>query len=131
MKRFSNFDEPRFTDTEGKYHTKRAELFSKTSVDYACTIPNILMPRQVFARNLARTKLFELSIDVHGSIVECGSHRGDGLGLFYHLTATLEPTNINRKIISFDTFTRFPDVSDKDPDFARKGRLSDVDFDLL
>ena len=71
--------------------------FAKVEASFALSISNVLSSRQVIARNLARTKLFELQLDIHGSVVECGSHRGDGLGLFYHLSSVLEPTNLNRK----------------------------------
>ena len=116
---------------EEKYNVQMSELLAKVEPSYALSISNVLSSRQVIARNLARTKLFELQLDIHGSVVECGSHRGDGLGLFYHLSSVLEPTNLNRKIISFDTFSGFPSVSNNDLNFAKTGRLSDADFEFL
>ena len=66
--------------------------------------------RQDFGSNLVRTKLFEMTLSMHGSIVECGPYRGNGLGLYYNLSSVLEPTNINRKTISFDTFNGFAPI---------------------
>ena len=40
-----------------------------------------------------------------------------------NLSSVLEPTNINRKIISFDTFKGFPSVSKKDRSFAKMLRF--------
>jgi len=116
---------------EKKYHQQMEQLLKTKDAAFALSLSNVLNSRQTIARNLARTKLFELQLETQGSIVECGSHRGDGLGLFYQLSSVLEPTNINRKIISFDTFTGFPSVSEKDLDFAKIGRFSDVDFEFL
>jgi hypothetical protein len=113
------------------YNKKKSELLKGKDTEYALSISNVLTSRQVFARNLARTKLFEVSLNVPGCVVECGSHRGNGLGLYYNLSSTLEPTNFNRKIISFDTYEGFPSTSEKDLDFAKKGQMSDVDFGFL
>ena len=122
---------PRYSSKEEKYNAQMSELLDNVEPSFALSISNVLNSRQEVARNLARTKLFELQLETHGSVVECGSHRGNGLGLFYQLSSVLEPTNLNRKIISFDTFTGFPSVSKNDLDFVKKGRLSDVNFEFL
>ena len=121
----------RYKPEEELYHKKLEKLLESVDSAFALSLSNVLISRQNMSRNLARTKLFEFQLEIQGSIVECGSHRGDGLGLFYQLSSVLEPTNINRKIISFDTFSGFPDVSENDLDFAKVGRLSDVDFEFL
>jgi len=122
---------PRQNTLEEKYNERMSQLLKKVNSSFALSLSNVLNSRQTIARNLARTKLFEFQLEIHGSVVECGSHRGDGLGLFYQLSSIFEPTNINRKIISFDTFSGFPSVSENDLDFAKTGRLSDVDFEFL
>jgi len=123
--------EPRLNISEEKYQRKMVALLEKTDASFALSLSNVLNSRQLMARNLARTKLFELQLNVQGCVVECGSHRGDGIGLFYQLSSVLEPTNINRKIISFDTFSGFPNTHENDLKFAKSGRLRDVDFDFL
>lgn len=125
------FQNPRNNKNEKEFNKKIKTFINKIPVEYALSISNVLNSRQVFSQNLARTKLFEMSLSTQGCIVECGSYRGNGLGLYYNLSSVLEPTNINRKIISFDTFEGFPSVSKKDPLFAKKGRLNDVNFSLL
>ena len=123
--------ETKHNENEKIYNQKKTELLKGKDAEYAISIANVLISRQAFSRNLARTKLFEISMNVPGCVVECGSHRGNGLGLYYNLSSTLEPTNFNRKIISFDTFEGFPSVSTKDLDFAKEGQMSDVDFNFL
>ncbi len=82
--------------------TEKLENFSK------------YVPRQNMARLLARYEIFKHILDVQGSIVECGVLFGGGLMSFAQLSAILEPYNFQRRIIGFDTFTGFPEVSEED-----------------
>lgn len=70
--------------------------------------------RQTIARFLAYYEIFKRQLHVKGSIVECGVHNGGGVMAWAKLSSTLEPYNYHRKIIGFDTFTGFPDVSEVD-----------------
>jgi hypothetical protein len=72
------------------------------------------VPRQNLARFIARYELFKLIQDVQGSIVECGVLFGGGLMSFAKLSTILEPYNFQRRIIGFDSFTGFPDISPAD-----------------
>src|SRR5436309_7241511 len=72
------------------------------------------VPRQNLARFLARYEIFKRIMDVQGSIVECGVLFGGGLMSFANLSVILEPYNFQRRIIGFDTFTGFPEVSEQD-----------------
>jgi hypothetical protein len=63
---------------------------------------------------MVRYELFKLIKEIQGSIVECGVLFGGGLLSFAKLSAILEPYNFQRRIIGFDTFTGFPDVSEED-----------------
>jgi hypothetical protein len=53
-------------------------------------------------------------LDVKGSIIECGVHRGFGTMTWAKLSAILEPVNLTRRVYGFDTFEGFPTISDKD-----------------
>jgi len=81
------------------------------------------VPRQNLARFLARYEMFKLIQDIQGSIVECGVLFGGGLMAFAQLSTILEPYNFQRRIIGFDTFTGFPEISDKDTQ-GKKDRKS-------
>ena len=70
--------------------------------------------RQNLTRLIALYEIFKLSLDVKGSIVECGVNQGFGVMTWAKLSAILEPTNLTRRIYGFDTFEGFPGVSDQD-----------------
>ncbi len=72
------------------------------------------VPRQSLARFLARYEMFKLIENVQGSIVECGVQYGGGLMSFANISTICEPYNFQRRIIGFDTFTGFPEVSETD-----------------
>lgn len=83
-------------------NTEKLENFSK------------YVPRQNLARFLARYEIFKQIKDVQGSIVECGVLFGGGLMSFAQLSAILEPYNFQRRIIGFDSFEGFPEISEED-----------------
>ena len=70
--------------------------------------------RQALAKFLARYEIFQRSLRVNGSIIECGVLHGAGLLTWAKLSSILEPANHTRKIIGFDTFTGFPAVDAAD-----------------
>ena len=55
-----------------------------------------------------------MTLDIKGSVVECGVNQGFGVMTWAKLSAILEPTNLTRRIYGFDTFDGFPEVSDQD-----------------
>lgn len=70
--------------------------------------------RRHLARFIVRYELFKKILDVKGSIIECGVYEGGGLLGWAKLSSILEPYALNRKIIGFDTFEGFPEISKKD-----------------
>ena len=72
------------------------------------------VPRQTLTRFLSRYELFKRILSVQGSIIECGVFHGGGLMTFAQLSAILEPLNFQRKIVGFDTFSGFADLSEED-----------------
>ncbi|HBL46023.1 MAG TPA: dTDP-6-deoxy-L-hexose 3-O-methyltransferase, partial [Planctomycetaceae bacterium] len=70
--------------------------------------------RQSITKLLARYEIFRQQLEVNGSIVELGVHRGASLMAWAQFSAILEPVNYLRKIIGFDTFEGFPSLSEKD-----------------
>ncbi|MGH2883020.1 MAG: TylF/MycF/NovP-related O-methyltransferase [Solirubrobacteraceae bacterium] len=71
-------------------------------------------PRQDLARFLVKHEIFKRVLDVQGSVVECGVFFGGGLMTWAQLSAIYEPVNHQRRVIGFDTFEGFPDVTDAD-----------------
>ncbi|MAC51604.1 MAG: dTDP-6-deoxy-L-hexose 3-O-methyltransferase, partial [Gimesia sp.] len=70
--------------------------------------------RQSITKLLARYEIFQQQLEVNGSVVELGVHRGASLMAWAQFSAILEPVNYLRKIIGFDTFEGFPSLSEKD-----------------
>ena len=70
--------------------------------------------RQSITKLLARFEIFKKQLDVNGSVVELGVHRGTSLMAWAHFSAILEPVNYLRRIIGFDTFEGFPSLSEND-----------------
>ena len=72
------------------------------------------VPRQYLTYFLVRYELFRKVLNVHGSIVECGVFAGGGLMAFAQLSAIFEPVNHQRRIIGFDSFEGFGEMSAED-----------------
>ena len=70
--------------------------------------------RQSITKLLARYEIFKKQLEVNGSVLELGVHRGASLMAWAHFSAILEPVNYVRKIVGFDTFEGFPSISEKD-----------------
>ncbi len=80
--------------------------------------------RQVFARYLALYEIFKMALEVQGDIVECGVNWGGGLMAFAQFSSILEPVNLQRRIIGFDTFEGFPSITKQD----RKGEATTTEM---
>jgi len=92
------------------------------------------VPRSTIARFLTKYEMFKKVLNVQGSIIECGVFLGGGLMTWAQLSAILEPANHQRRIIGFDTFTGFPDISKEDKSeqtstIARKGSMKSAAYD--
>jgi hypothetical protein len=94
----------------------RAKYLRKIDSVSVADSPNLYMDRRLFAQTIAKIKIFEMSKNVQGSIIECGVHRGNSLMLFMHLCSVYSPVSFNKKIIGFDSFEGFADISAEDPD---------------
>ncbi len=70
------------------------------------------------SKNLSRILfmdfLFRSVLDVQGVVMEFGTRWGQNLALFSALRGIYDPFNRHRKIIGFDTFEGFPEISEKD-----------------
>lgn len=109
-------DAQKFTAHEEHYKqalTRHVEESNLSSLDKMNNFARYVQ-RKVLSRFLVRFKLFEQVLNVHGNVIECGVHNGGGLMAYAQFSATLEPFNIQRKIVGFDTFEGFPSVHAKD-----------------
>jgi hypothetical protein len=78
------------------------------------------------ARILFMDFLFRQIVDVQGVVIEFGTRWGQNMALFSALRGIYDPFNRHRKIIGFDTFEGFPQISDQDgtSDLMREGQLA-------
>ena len=67
------------------------------------------------SKNLSRILfmdfLYREAVDVQGVVMDFGARWGQNMALFAALRAIYEPYNRHKKIIGFDTFSGFPNVS--------------------
>lgn len=111
--------------------SKRLELYDLFD---NCPIPKeqVLSNLGLFlnSKNLSRilfmNHIYQLQINVHGVIMEFGTRWGQNMGLFASLRGIYEPFNRHKKLIAFDTFEGFPEITSEDGDspMMRKGELS-------
>ena len=96
---------------------------------------SLYTPRQDITTFLVRYEIFKRVLEVQGSIIECGVLRGAGLMAWAQFSAIFEPTNHQRHVIGFDTFSGFPKLSEQDraseSEEARPGGLAVDSYDHL
>lgn len=92
-------------------------------------------PRQDLTNFLVRYEIFKRVLEVQGSIIECGVLRGGGLMAWAQFSAIFEPTNHQRRVVGFDTFSGFPRLSKQDraseSEQACRGGLAVDSYDHL
>jgi hypothetical protein len=83
-------------------------------------------PKRSIARFLCKHEIFKSILDTNGVIIECGLFNGAGLFSWAHFSNIYEPTNYNRKIIGFDTFSGFSSLSNNDANIDKNPRIGDL-----
>ncbi len=86
----------------------------------------LYMNRQLLSRILFLQELYRRIVEVHGVVIEFGTRWGQTMAVFHGLRGMMEPFNMNRTLVCFDTFEGFPgvDVQDGTYEHARAGGLS-------
>lgn len=104
----SNNDLDQFSAIEDLFNNDPIDLIEKIEA-----FPRYIS-RQCLGKFLTKYELFKQILHVNGSIVECGVLHGAGTLSWAKLSSLFEPANHPRKIIGFDTFEGFPNVSEED-----------------
>lgn len=101
-----------------KYEEKLIESFNSSKLETIDKLDNFarFSRRQVVANFLNRYEIFKKILHIHGSIVEGGVNLGQGLFSWLHYSSILEPYNHSRRVIGFDTFEGFTNISEEDKD---------------
>ena len=96
---------------------------------------SLYTPRQELTNFLVRYEIFKRVLPVQGSIIECGVLHGAGLMAWAQFSAIFEPTNHQRRVVGFDTFSGFPKLAKQDrlseSGHARPGGLAADSYDHL
>lgn len=74
----------------------------------------LFMRSSALAKILFVNEAYQLILDQPGIIVEFGTWWGQNLVLFENLRAIYEPFNQSRRVVGFDTFQGYPEISEKD-----------------
>ena len=99
-----------------------------------CPIPDdeilanlgLFLTSKSLSRILFMNHIYSLIINTPGIVVEFGTRWGQNMALFSALRGIYDPFNRHRKLIAFDTFTGFPNVSsfDGNSKLIKEGNLS-------
>lgn len=117
MTELSRYRQPgRDTAIETTYRQKISDYHARAAgTDYE-KLENFakFVPRQNIARFLCLHEIFKMVLNTQGDIIECGVNWGGGLMSFAQFSAIYEPVNLQRRIVGFDTFSGFVDISEED-----------------
>jgi hypothetical protein len=107
---------PHESEHERHVRLTLARLLAETPIPSEELVDNIALylRRQPLTDLLSLDALYRMILDIPGVIMEFGVHRGRHLAAFTALRGVYEPYNPHRRVIGFDTFTGFPDVSNVD-----------------
>ena len=95
----------------------------------------MLINTGLYARSSALSKflflneIYEKIKQIPGNVLVFGTWWGQDVSVLYNLRAIHEPYNFTRKVIGFDTFTGYPEVTEKDnlSDTIKQGAYSTSD----
>ena len=92
------------------------ELFKDTPIPEDEILVNLgaYLRSTHIAKILYLNELYQLIERVPGIVVEFGVWWGTNLALFESFRSVYEPYNWTRKVVGFDTFEGYPEVTDKD-----------------
>lgn len=104
---------PHESDHERGVRLRLASLLASSPIPPEELADNLALylRRQPLTDLLSLDALYRMILDVSGVIIEFGVHRGRHLAALTALRGVHEPYNPHRRIIGFDTFTGFPEVT--------------------
>ncbi|WP_432459171.1 hypothetical protein [Agarivorans sp. QJM3NY_25] len=116
------------SDSELNIRKDFFDYFHKNPLPDAEILNNLglFLSRQNLSRMLFINEMYQKMLPIHGVIMEFGVRWGQNLSLLSSLRGMYEPFNYSRKLIGFDTFDGFPEVSPEDGnnDIIRKNSYS-------
>lgn len=124
-----NWSNPnRHSENDSKSYTMWADSFNDSWLsvfDKLEAFPRFSSKRSI-SRFLTKVEIFKKIINIHWSIIECWVFNWAWLFSWAQLSNIYEPINHTRKIIWFDTFAWFPNVSQKDTNNDKNRKEGDL-----
>lgn len=116
-------------DLESRVETAPEALLEQYRVADALEAKGLQMDLgcRVIAKLLARQKVFDLTLELPGDVVECGVYRGASLLFWASLIEIFAPQS-ERKVYGFDTFGGFGDNITKDYDRKNVDALTTSEY---
>lgn len=117
------------SDVETKARQELVQLFKECPIPESDILNNLglFINSKNLGRLLFMNYLYTSIVNVHGCIMEFGTRWGQNVAMFSALRAVYEPYNRSRKIVAFDTFSGFPEVTAEDGEnlpFLKVGGLA-------
>src|SRR3954471_24614111 len=115
-KEFGYTMETKSSPEQVAHREKLYELFRSRPLpdDQLLICLGLYMRSSALAKILFVDEAYRLIVDQPGIIVEFGTWWGQNLILFENLRSIYEPFNQSRRVIGFDTFEGYPEISEKD-----------------
>jgi hypothetical protein len=103
------FDSPEEKKNKEEFH----RIYSECPIPADEILGNmgLFLTPKTLSRILFMDYLYQKIIDTQGIIIEFGTRWGQNASLFSTLRGIYEPFNRHRKIVAFDTFKGFPDIT--------------------
>ncbi|PRM91334.1 crotonobetainyl-CoA--carnitine CoA-transferase [Arcobacter cryaerophilus gv. occultus] len=116
------------TEEQMSNREKLNNLFqnSPMPIEHLMVNLGLYMRSSVLAKTLYINELYEKIVHLPGSIMEFGSWYGTNLALFESLRAIYDPYNYTRKVIGFDTYDGYENLSINDgkSELVQEGQYS-------
>jgi len=108
--------ESRTSEEKLKHREKLYKLFKERPLPDDQLLVNLgmYMRSSALTKILYLNELYQLILNIPGVIMEFGTWWGQNIILFENLRAIYEPFNYDRRVIGFDTFEGYPELSGKD-----------------
>src|SRR3989344_1422789 len=116
------------SDHESSIRREALNLFKNCPIPEDQIMHNLglFLSSKSLSRILFMDHIFKQVIDVPGVVFEFGTRWGQNTALFSALRGIYDPFNRHRKIVGFDTFTGFAEVTEEDGTsvMMKKGNLT-------
>ena len=104
------------SDMENNATALAVQLLKSCPIPYKQRFSNLglFLNSRDLSRILFMDYIYRQIVDVQGAVFDFGTRWGHSMAIFSALRGIYEPFNRHRKIVGFDTFSGFPQVTEED-----------------